>query len=315
VQRIDANTRLIEYFLAVAQDLHFRRAAERLHVSQPAVSRGVQHLEASLGVPLFVRTGRTVRLTAAGQSLKESAPEALRNLVRTLEQARAVGLGQREHLSVSYLPSARFVVLPAVQLFQKRYGTVRLAVHEALDGQQFADLASQQTDLGVVRGRRLEQNLVFKDLVNAELCVALAATHTLATAEELSYEDLANEQFVLWPREDSPEGYDHVVESCQVVGFTPRIVAETSEAQTVLALVAAGVGVSILGSPLRETAGADVVFVPLHDEHDTLYLVWRADDDSLQRRNFSNILLARSTSSARVSSLAADQFGRIPDRQ
>jgi len=270
VQRIDANPRLIEYFLAVAEDLHFGRAAERLHVSQPAVSRGVQHLEASMGVALFVRTGRTVHLTTAGQALRESAPEALRGLARALAEARAVGLGERQQLSVSYLPSARFVVLPAVQAFQRQYTTVRLAIHEALDGQQFADLAARRTDLGVVRGRRTRDNLVFHDLVSAELCVALPPTHHLATVDGLGYEDLADEQFVLWPRDDSPEGYDHVIASCRAAGFTPRIAAETSEAQTVLALVAAGVGVSIVGSSLRETAGSGVAFVSLRDEHDTL---------------------------------------------
>ncbi len=292
MQRIEPDTRLIKYFVAVAEDLHFGRAAERLHVSQPAVSRGVQHLEASLGVRLFVRNGRTVRLSVAGQALRESAPAALEGLVRALEHARAVGLGQQGHLSVSYLPSARSVVLPAVQTFQRRYDTVRLVIHEALDGQQFADLTAGRTDLGVVRGRRSRRDLVFRELIHADLCAALPPTHRLATADKLSYEDLADEQFVLWPRDDSPEGYDLVVDGCQAAGFSPRIAAETSEAQTVLALVAAGVGVSILGSSLRETAGSGVSFVPLRGEHDILYLVWRADDESTVRRDFSNILLA-----------------------
>ena len=144
-----------------------------------------------------------------------------------------------------------------------------------------------------MRGRRSYGNLVFRALVNAELCVALPPTHRLASVRELGYEDLADEQFVLWPREDSPEGYDHVIEACRAAGFAPEIAAETSEAQTVLALVAAGVGVSILGSSLRETIGSGVAFVSLRDEHDTLYLVWRADDQSTVHREFSNILLAQ----------------------
>ena len=133
---------------------------------------------------------------------------------------------------------------------------------------------------------------MFHELINAELCVALPPTHRLATADELGYRDLADEQFVLWPRDDSPEGYDLVVEGCQAAGFSPRIAAETSEAQTVLALVAAGVGVSILGSSLRDIAGSGVSFVSLRGEHEILYLVWRADDESTVRRDFTNILLA-----------------------
>jgi DNA-binding transcriptional LysR family regulator len=291
VPRITVNTRLIEYFLAVADELHFGRAAHRLHISQPAVSRGIQQLEDELGVPLFLRTARSVSLSAAGEALKERAPRALEGLAQALEHARAVGLGQRENLSVTYLPSARFVVLPAVETFRKRFDRIRLALHEELDGQQFADLAAGRADLGIVRGRRPSPGLVFHDLVNAELCVALSSTHRLADAFELGYEDLADEDFVLWPREDSPDGYDHVIDGCRRAGFAPRIPAETSEAQTVLALVAAGVGVSILGSSLRSMASPGVAFVPLRNEHDTLYLVWRADDRSVTRDQFSAILL------------------------
>ena len=277
MQRIDPDTRLINYFLAVAEDLHFGRAAERLHVSQPAVSRGVQHLEAALGVRLFVRSGRSVRLSVAGQALRESAPAALEGLIARARTCAGGWLGQQGHLSVSYLPSARFVVLPAVQTFQRRYDTVRLSIHEALDGQQFADLTAGRTDLGVVRGHQSRRDLVFHELINAELCVALPPTHRLATADELGYRDLADEQFVLWPRDDSPEGYDLVVEG-PGGRFSPRIAAETSEAQTVLALVAAGVGVSILGSSLRDIAGSGF-FRLMRGEHEILDPVWRADDE------------------------------------
>lgn len=293
MQRIGPETRLIHYFLAVAEDLHFGRAATKLHVSQPAVSRGIQSLEQALGVPLFTRTGRSVSLTAAGKILRDSAPRAIEALARALDETRAAGLGQRGHLAVSFLPSARFVVLPAVQRFRTQFDAVHLSLHEALDEQQFADLATGRADLGVVRGHRPHLDLIFENLIDAQLCVALPAAHRLATTTELSYEDLAEENFVLWPRGDSPEGFDHVIEGCRRAGFNPRIAAETSEAQTVVALVAAGVGVSILGSSLRETAGPNVAFVPLRNEHDRLYLVWRADDHSAVRRDFATILADR----------------------
>jgi len=293
VPRIGPDTTLLRYFLAVAEELHFGHAAIKLHVSQPTVSRGVQSLEHSLGVALFTRTGRRVRLTPAGQILKDSAPQAIEALADALAEARAAGLGQRGHLSVSFLPSARFVVLPAVQKFRSQFDAVHLSLHEALDEQQFADLAAGQVDLGVVRGHRPHRDLVFENLIDAQLCVALPPAHRLAPALELGYEDLAEEDFVLWPRRDSPEGFDHVIEGCRRAGFEPRVAAETSEAQTVVGLVAAGVGVSILGSSLRDIAGPSVAFVPLRNEHDRLYLVWRADDHSVVRRGFANILVDR----------------------
>jgi DNA-binding transcriptional LysR family regulator len=291
VERIGANARLIEYFLVVAEELHFGRAAGRLHVSQPAVSRAVQQLEALLGVALFVRAGRTVYLTDAGKDLRANAPEGLESLSRALESARAAGTGQLDHLSLTFLPSARNLVLPAVQRFRERFSTVRLAVHEALDQQQFSDLAAGRSDLGVVRGHREDPDLVFINLVDAELCAAVPTPHPCAGASAITYADLAADPFVLWPRDDSPDGYDLVIGACRRAGFSPRIVAETSEAQTVLSLVAAGVGVSILGSSLRETAPEGVNFVPLLNEHDTLYLVWRAHDASEARREFSEILV------------------------
>jgi DNA-binding transcriptional LysR family regulator len=293
VERINPDPRLLTYFLAVAEELHFGRAAARLHLSQPAVSRGVKNLEAALGVLLFERVGRGVRLTAAGSVLLERAPPAMEALTRALQESRAAGLGRRGHLSVSFLPSARLFVLPAVQKFREEFALVHLALHEGLDQQQFDALHTGRADVGVVRGRRDDQRLEFEPLVDAELCVALPAGHHLADRDELTYADLAAEDFVLWPREDSPDGFDHVLAGCSRAGFRPRIAAETSEAQTVAALVAAGVGISILASSLRDIVDQEVVFVTLHDEHDRLYLVWHSGDESPVRRDFVRILKER----------------------
>ena len=291
VERMDPDTRLLRYFLAVAQDLHFGRAAERLHVSQPSVSRGVRALEEMLGILLFVRAGRTVRLTRAGEVLLEQAPRALEGVVRALEMSRAAAQGQEGNLSVAFLPSARPLVLAAVRRYHERFTAVHLSLEEGLDEFQYKGLETGRFDLAIVRGYRPLPQLVIENLVDANLCVALPATHRLAEEDDLAYEDLAAEDFVLWPRLASPDGFDRIVAGCRRAGYEPRVAAETSNAQTVLALVAAGVGVSILGSTLGGLEHLSVTFVPLRDEIDRLYLVRRADDDSSVSRDFVTILL------------------------
>ncbi len=173
VERMDPDTRLLRYFLAVAQDLHFGRAAERLHVSQPSVSRGVRALKAMLGIPLFVRAGRSISLTRAGEVLLEQAPRALKGVVRALKMSRAAAQGQEGHLSVAFLPSARPLVLAAVHRYHERFTAVHLSLEEGLDEFQYNGLETGRFDLGIVRGYRPLPQLVLENLVDAYLCVAL----------------------------------------------------------------------------------------------------------------------------------------------
>ena len=128
-------------------------------------------------------------------------------------------------------------------------------------------------------------------MVDSQLYVALPITHWLARTSELGYEDLASENFVLWPRVGSPDGYDRVIAGCRRAGYEPRIAAESSNAQTVLALVGAGVGVSVVGSTLGGFEHPSVTLVALRDELDRLYVVRRADDDSSVCHDFVLMLL------------------------
>jgi len=292
VQHISGDTRLLRYFLVAAEELHFGRAAERLHIAQPSLSRGIHSLEEALGVELFVRVGRSVRLTRAGEVLQRSAPQALEELSRIFEECRAAGLGQLGHLSVSFLPSARVLVLEAVEHYRRRHGAIHLALDEALDEHQLADLAAGRIDIAVVRDRRQRPSLSFQRLIDARLCVALPLSHPLARSSELSYADLSSEDFVLWPRHESPDGFDRVIAGCRHAGFEPNVAAETSGAQMVAALVAAGLGVSVLGSGLGGIVQPGVAFVPLRDERDTLYVGWRTRDKTSLRIAFVEMLSA-----------------------
>ncbi len=284
---MDIELRLLRAFEAVAEDLHFGRAARRLHVSQPSLSRAVRDLERELGVPVFARTSREVRLTEAGAALQEALPLLFGEYARALERARRAGRGEAGELRVVFLASATNLVLPAVvRAFRGSYPGVVLTLEEALDDVALEGVVARRFDVAVVRTRRRDPVLAFARLSREPLCVVVPADHRLATRRRVRFDDLRGEDFVLWPRAEAPESFDSIVEDCRRAGFGPRIAQEASGAYTILALVAAGVGVSVLAGSYGALRGRDVVFVPLAGRHTALYAAWRTDDDSAARRNF-----------------------------
>ena len=284
---MSADLRLVRYFVAVAEELHFRRAADRLHVSQPSLSRAVRDLERSLGVQLFTRTRRRVQLTDAGRRLLEEAPRLLAEFERLLADTRRVGLGELGYLSVVFLPSATADLMPRiVRAYRAQYPEVQLEVEELLDEPQLEALRSGRAHVGILRSEHEEDGLRFEPFGTDVTCVVLPEGHRLASRKQLSYSDLAKEDFILWPRNESPEGFDRVMDSCRQAGFTPRIAHQTGRAYTILGLVAAGLGVSILSGSFRELHGHDVAFVPLVGAETQLYLAWRVEDSSAACDNF-----------------------------
>lgn len=278
--------RLLRYFLAVADELHFGRAAQRLHLAQPSLSRAIGQLEAMLGVQLFVRTKRSVRLTDAGETLRAQGPRALVEVERAFEETRRVGRGEAGELRLGFLPSATAQLVPAiVRAHRAAFPAARLHLLELLDQPQLEALAQQRLDLALLRTVRDDPALVFEPLVREPLSGAVAHDHRLARRDSIGYADLEGEPLILWPRATAPEAFDGVIQGCQAAGFSPQVVQETTSAYTILGLVAAGVGVSVLASSYAARSGEDVVFVPVTDSQTTLYLAWRGDDPSTARDN------------------------------
>jgi DNA-binding transcriptional LysR family regulator len=278
--------RLLRYFLAVADELHFGRAAQRLHLAQPSLSRAIGQLEAMLGVQLFVRTKRSVRLTDAGQTLRAQGPRALAEVERALEETRRVGRGEAGELRLGFLPSATARLVPAiVRAHRATFPAVRLHLLELLDQPQLEALAQQRLDLALLRTVRDDPALVFEPLVREPLSGAIAHDHRLARRDSIGYADLEGEPLLLWPRAMAPETFDDVIRGCRAAGFSPQVVQEATSAYTILGLVAAGVGVSVLASSYAARSGEDVVFVPITDSQTTLYLAWRGGDPSTARDN------------------------------
>ncbi len=284
---MSADLRLLRYFVAVAEELHFGQAADRLHISQPSLSRAIRDLEQSMDAQLFTRTKRRVRLTDAGRHLLDEAPRVLGEFERLLSETRLVGQGELGRLSIAFLPSATAVLMPRlIRAYRAAHPEVQLEVEEMLDEPQVEALRSRRIHVGILRSRVDDKDLSFEPLLSDTLCVALPSGHPLAGRAKLSYSDLAEEDFVLWSRNESPDGFDKVMASCHQAGFSPRLVHEVGTTYTILGVVAGGLGISILSSSLRDLRGDDVVFVPLRGGKSQIYLGWRPGLDSPACANF-----------------------------
>lgn len=278
--------RQLRYFIAVAEELHFGRAAARLHIAQPSLSRAVVELERELDVELLTRSSRRVRLTDAGAALLREAPTALAAVDRCVEITRRVAAGEIGELRIGFLPSVTGSVLPRlVTAFREVRPSVHLDLRELLDDPLLESLLGGSLDIAIVRHREQADGVHFEPLTTDTVRVVLPRHHQLARRKSLSYSELEGEPMVLWPRAYSHYGYDDIMRGCREAGFVPRIVQESPHPYTILGLVAAGAGVSLLSSGFAGVR-ADLAFVPLRGGHGQLYIGWHEDSPSPARDYF-----------------------------
>jgi DNA-binding transcriptional LysR family regulator len=240
--------RQLRYFVTVAEELHFSHAAERLHMSQPPLTQQIQRLEAELGVRLFDRTTRRVRLTDAGRILLDDGARILTQVDRAVEAVRGAGRGDRGRLVLGFVSSAPYEILPvALDLYQRRFPEVQVKVAEMTSNAQVEALREGHIDVGLLRSPLESPEGVSIETVARELMVAvLPRAHRLAHKRRLGLAELAEEGFIVSPRSDGPGYFDALISACQRAGFSPAIVSEASQAPAIVGLVAAGIGISVL---------------------------------------------------------------------
>ncbi len=277
---MDLDTRRLRAFLTVAEELHFSRAAEVLHLSQPALSQQIRALEQELQVTLFARTSRSVELTPAGEALYGATPRALYELDRALEAAKRASVGTTGRLIIGSVRTGLAGIVPRVMReFATSRPGFRLEIVHMDTGQQLRALADRRIDVGVVRAATPTEAVVVEPLVAEPLMLALPADHRLAAVEAVPPAVLADEPFVSWPRHLGADFFDIVVAFCRRNGFNPRVIAEGGDIDTQLALVAAGFGVSLQPSFYAGALPDGVVFRPLEGTAPkvALQLAWRRD--------------------------------------
>ncbi|MEM9667227.1 MAG: LysR family transcriptional regulator [Bacteroidota bacterium] len=278
--------RQIECFVAVAEERHFGHAAQRVHLSQSALSRQIQHLEADLGTPLLDRSTRRASLTASGQAFLREAREVLRWVDRARTAAVEAADGRLGALRLGFVSSAAVQLLPTL-LRAFREGAPEASVHlvERFPDEILEALRAREIDLGLSRGPFDDTDgLVVESLGAEPLVVLLPSHHRLAAHAAVPLKDLRAEPFVMPPRHHA-RGYVQVLhELCGSVGFTPRVVEETEPMATIVAFVAAGLGLTIAPASVGAMARGGLVTrpltgIPAHVTATTaLSFVWREGD-------------------------------------
>jgi DNA-binding transcriptional LysR family regulator len=278
--------RHLRYFVTVAEELHFTRAAERLHIAQPPLSQQIQALETELGVELFERTRRSVKLTAAGQQFLLSARALLADAERAVETARRAARGELGELRVGLIISLPLtpLVSRALNDYRHRYPQVTLQLTDMTTLMQLKAIQENQLDLGFVRRPEggVPDNLEVLELQRDPLCVVIHQSHPLAARSTLSLAELRDEPFILFPPDAGSGIQRQILRLCSAQGFTPRVEQEASESTTQIGLVSAGLGIAILPATVSCIHAEGVRYIPLSDEgaSTTLILASRKGDRS-----------------------------------
>ena len=275
--------RHLHYFIAVAEELHFSRAAERLCISQPPLSQQIRSLEEELGVKLFERTKRHVQLTEAGKVFLERSYLVLAQLEQAIAVTQQIGRGEVGQLAIGFVDSATYTVLPEIlRVFREQFPAVKLRLHEMTTAQQIQALHHKQIDVGIVRSAISESGLSVECLLHESLVLALPETHPFSAQTQLSLSTLADEFFILFPARMGPVFYEQIIHSCQQAGFRPKVAQEAVQMQTIVGLVAAGLGIAIVPASMQNFHRGGVIYRPLQEQipKTGLYLTWRQQDSS-----------------------------------
>ena len=282
--------RHLRYFVAVAEELHFGRAAEKLHISQPPLSMQIRALEDELGVVLLNRTQRHVSLTQAGNAMLHEARQILSQVEQAVQTTRRAGRGEIGELAIGFISIADYNVLPVIlREFRHAYPLVNLALKESTTDAQIDDLINGRIDVGLLLPPINEPALESVAVLREPLIAALPQQHPLARKPgAIALAGLADAPFILFPRHRAPGLYDDVLSFCRGAGFSPRIGQEAIQMQTIISLVSAGLGVALIPESLRNLQRTGVVYKSLKETSPLteIHLAWRRGDPLPALRSF-----------------------------
>jgi DNA-binding transcriptional LysR family regulator len=257
--------RHLRYFVVLAEECHFGRAAERLHMAQSPLSHQIRQLEDELGFPLFHRTTRKVALTAAGERYFERVRELLRGIEVAGEEARRIAAGDTGHLAIGFTGSATYELLPVLSRdLRSSFPGIELDLKgELLTPDQVTALLSGELDVGFLRPPVRNAGLDVHVLRTEPLIVALPVSHRLAQQRRVRLEELAADDFIAYPARCRSVVHDVVVDACRHAGFAPRVVEEVAETSTIISFVAAGLGVALVPASVAHLKVTGARYRPL----------------------------------------------------
>lgn len=288
----DLETRHLRCFVALAEELHFGRAAARLHIAQPALSQLIQRVERGLEAQLFERTQRRVEMTDAGRVLLPEARRILRDIDRVTEDVRLVQRGEAGTMTLGFVGSAADDVLPRlVAAYGARHPRVAVRLEEGTTAQQLDWLRDERIAAGLARTPVDADWVSVMVVMRESLVLAVSDGHSLADQSSVELAAVRDERFIMFPRHLGAGLYERIYQSCATAGFVPTVAYETIRMQTIAGLVAGGLGVALMPSSVRNLSRAGVCYLDIVDEvaDIELSLLWRSDTRSPHLRSLISI--------------------------
>jgi DNA-binding transcriptional LysR family regulator len=283
--------RHLRYFVAVAGEENVSRAALKLHVSQPGLSRQIRDLEDEIGFQLFERSAKALRLTAAGKTFLTEARAVLQHAEDAVKKARAAAGGTQGEIHVGYAPSLTVQILPPMlRAFQGEFPHVRVSLHDLSSEEMLAQLGEKKLDLALTArtSEEMPRGLSFVELARYATCVAMSPQHPLAKSRVLTLPQVAREPLIGMTRKDYPDYHNEIGKLFAAVGCKPRFVEEHEGGTGLIAAVEAGRGVSLVPSSLLCVVGARLKLIPLKPALPPIPVgaVWLKDNQSEMVKKF-----------------------------
>ncbi len=281
--------KLLVSFVAVAEELHFGRAAARLNLAQPALSRQIMQLEDRLRVRLFERTQRSVQITEPGRVFLERARRILSDLGRATDEVVRIAGGQEGRLRVGFIHSSTFGVSPPIfRAFRRAYPKIEMELFEMTIADQLIALENDTIDVGILRPPIANARLQTAILRDEHFVLAVPGDHPLAARDRVRLNELYDEDFVLFSQISSPLFSTRTLSMCDQAGFLPRIVQNATQIHTILGLVSANMGISIVPDVAREVNMRNIKILDIEDNPPPVHVViaWRSSDGSPSVNSF-----------------------------
>ncbi len=282
------------YFLAVAEELHYRKAAEKLFISQPGLSTQIKQMEGILQTQLFIRDKKKVRLTPAGDFLKGEVEFILNHLEQTKKQLKLIGEGHLGEIRIGFLGSAMQNVIPNLLLdLKEKFPFIHTSLEELSNRAQISAILRDKLDLGFVRLSRVPKGLKLKPVFEDTFSLVLPADHILNEKDFKSINQVATDDFILFSQDYSPQYYDTVLSICEDAGFSPNVSHKSVHAQTVFKLVENKLGIAIVPTALQYGFQMKVKFIELKKikQRAILSMVWKEDNRNPVLQNCIDLLL------------------------
>ncbi|KAJ54769.1 LysR family transcriptional regulator [Actibacterium mucosum KCTC 23349] len=284
--------RRLRYFIALAEEKHFGRAATRLQIAQPPLSRAISALEDEVGAQLFDRSRSQIKLTQAGEVFEGHARHLVDRLDSAYRETRAVGQGSAGRLRLAFVGSASYGVLPTlIKSYRSHYPEVELALSAMNNAALHSALVQGEIDLAVARPSLQDDELRSQELSMEPLILAIPDNSPLAAKSALSFRDLADQTLVLYPRRPRPSYADQVLAICAREGFEPRATEMAQDYQTAISLVSVGAGIAVVPKSVSEATRPGVFFRSYkgHNPGTALSLHARIDNRTSHVMNFFDV--------------------------